>query len=181
MRLPLTLLALVSTFFSPAGRCDDHKQGQVEQLVRTEFQELSITRRQEVVVLEVCFDLCVFQCRGSPHADEAWDFVAAYLYKKGVGRESEAFISNAKASVQVAVKRMSAYCTADSVDAKAPFDCSWVPLAKSKSIRVGTSAYDEGERCFGWRDLSSDARPTRPHCRPVSAVPWKRQANDSPK
>lgn len=182
MPLLLALLALVSTLFSPPGWCDGGNQGQLEQLVRTEFQELSITRRQEVVVLEICFDLCdVFQWRGSLHSEEAWDFVATYLYKKGVGRESEPFISNGKASVQAAAKRMSPYCRADSADAKAPFECSWVPLAKSKSIRVGTSAYDEGERCFGWRDLSSDARPTRPNCMPVSIVPWKKRANDSPK
>lgn len=84
MPLLLALLALVSTLFSPPGWCDGGNQGQLEQLVRTEFQELSITRRQEVVVLEICFDLCdVFQWRGSLHSEEAWDFVATYLYKKG--------------------------------------------------------------------------------------------------
>jgi len=80
MRLLLILFALVSTSFSPLGRCDDGKQGQLEQLVRREFQELSTTRQQEVIVLKICFDLCdMFQWRGSPHSEEAWNFVATYL------------------------------------------------------------------------------------------------------
>jgi len=67
----------------------------------------------------------MFQWRGSPHSEEAWNFVAAYLKKKGVGKESKDFILNGKASVQAATKQMSAYCRADNADAKAPFDCSW--------------------------------------------------------
>ena len=177
-RLCLTLILSVSGLIcSPLGWSDDSKQGQVEQLVRAQFQELSIRQQGASVVLEVCFDLCdVFQWRGPPHSEEAWDFVAAYEYKRGVGRQSNEFISKGKASVQTAVTRMSAHCRDDSADVEAPFDCSWAALAKSKVIRVGTSAYDEGERCFGWRDLNSDAQPTRPSCKPVKEVPWKRKA-----
>jgi hypothetical protein len=179
-RLPLTLLLVVSALIcSPFGRSDDSKQRQVESLVRGQFQELSIRQQRGTVVLEICFDLCdVFQWRGYTHSEGAWDFVAAYEYKRGVGKESKDFISKGKATVQAAARRMSAYCKDESADVEAPFDCSWAALAKSKAIRVGTSAYDEGERCFGWRDLSSDARPTRPNCRPVKEVPWKRKASN---
>ena len=174
-RITLALISFISALIcSPSVRSDDSKQGQAEQLIRGHFQEHSIRHRGGSVVFEICFDLCdVFQWTGSPHSEDAWDFVALYEYKQGVGKESKEFISKAKASVQAAAKRMSAYCRDDSADSEAPFDCSWPQLAKSKGIRVGTSTYDEGERCFGWRDLSSDARPTRPHCRPVKELPWK--------
>ena len=176
------LLVVLALICSPLSRSDDSKSGHIEQLVRGEFQELSIRQHQDTVALEICFDLCdVFQWHGSPHSEGVWDFVAAFEYKRGVGKGSKEFISKGKASVQAAVKRMSAYCRDESTDVEAPFDCSWAALAANKAIRVGTSAYDEGERCFGWRDLSSDARPTRPNCRPVKGVPWKRKSSNTTK
>jgi hypothetical protein len=165
-------LVLAALFLSSSAVAS--KPGESETLVRREFKDLSVRQQKDAIVLEVCFDLCdVFQWRGSPQSEAAWDFVAAYEYKRGVGTESRDFIAKGKALVQAAAKRMASHCREDSSDVDAPFDCSWAELARSRAIRVGTSIYDEGERCFGWYDLTSNARPTRPNCRPVKGVPWK--------
>jgi hypothetical protein len=151
------------------------EQGEAEKLIRETFPELSIRQNKNVVTLEVCFDLCdVFQWRGSRHSRAAWDFVAAYEYKKGVGTESDKFKSAVKGVLKDAVTRLAPYCKEDSSDSEVAFDCSWHELAKSKGVRVGSSKYDEGQRCFGWRDLTSKARPNRPHCRPFEKLPWEK-------
>jgi len=165
-----TLLALAAA----SGPCwaDGTKQGQLEQLVRNELRDLSLRQRKDLVTLEICSDLCdVFQWRGSPHSREAWDFVAAYEHKRGVGRDFKAYVSKARPVVLEAAKRMAPHCKEDSSDSESPFECSWAALAKSKSIRVGTSAYSEGQRCFGWWDLTSTQAPTRPSCTVLKPVP----------
>ena len=170
----MRFLAQAAVLFAAFSSASASAPGQSEKLLRQQFQELSVRQEKDVVVLELCFDVCdVFQWRGSPRAEFAWDFVAAYEYKRGVGKESADFISKGKKVAQAAIGRMSTYCREDNSDLDAPFDCSWSSLAKSKAIRVGTSIYDEGERCFGWYDLNSDAMPTRPNCKPIKGVPWK--------
>src|SRR5689334_7178825 len=92
--LPAVLLLACALAHSPCGRSEDAKIGQPEQLVRSQFQELSMRQQGHTIVLEICFDLCdVFQWQGSPHSEGAWDFVVAYEYKRGVGKDSKEFIS----------------------------------------------------------------------------------------
>ena len=166
----ITTLLLLMVASSPTSAED---QGATEQLIRSEFKELSLRHRNDVAILEVCFDLCdVFQWRGSPHSKEAWDFVAVYEYKRGVGKESKRFMMNGKPVVLGAVGQLAPLCEEDKSDAQAPYECSWAALAKKKAIRVGSSAYDEGQRCFGWRDLNSSARPNRAHCTSIKQPLW---------
>jgi hypothetical protein len=176
-QLPLVTALFVQAIFQTY--CWGADIGPSEQLIRKEFTEgrpgtaLQVKSRGDLVTVEVCFDQCdVYQWRGIPHFHEAWDFIVAYEYKKGVASESEAFIAAAKLSAFDAAKRMSAHCKESASGNQPSFDCSWKPLAISRSIRVGATKYDEGQRCFAWVDLSSTALPTKWRCGPIRQSPW---------
>src|SRR5438477_777998 len=117
MRYPvfssMLFIALSAGMASPACWGADEGAGPSEQIIRTEFgagkpgTALQVQQRGTLVTAEVCFDQCdYYQWRGAPHSPEAWDFIAAYEYKKGVGSEYESFVSKAKTPALDAARRM---------------------------------------------------------------------------
>jgi hypothetical protein len=121
---------------------------------------------------EVCFDRCdVFQWTGSPHKAGVWDFIALYVHKVGFASEADIFSNNAQALLPV-IQRASIYCRTRSKD-PLDFDCDWSEYAKAQFIRVGIAAYDEGLRCFAWRDRESLSFPKKTRCDPIKDSPWK--------
>jgi hypothetical protein len=150
-----------------------------EKLIRTEFdasksgRAFSVRRHGAIVKVEVCFDQCdYFQWNVSSASAAAWDFIVLFEYKLGFASGVNTFKVAADRELPAIVKRFSTHCkvkSAESID----FECDWDKLARDHSVKVGLAIYDEGKRCFAWRNLVSLAPPARSKCSPITVSPWK--------
>jgi len=150
-----------------------------EKLIRTEFDRsksgraLSVRQQGEILRAEVCFDQCdYFQWKISSSSAAVWDFIVLFEYKLGFASDLDEFKAAADRVVPAALKRFSKRCKLKS-GSPTDFDCVWSKLAHDHSIKVGLADYDEGERCFAWRDLVSLAPPKKSKCSPITVSPWK--------
>ncbi len=136
---------------------------------------LLIRTHAVTVSAEVCADGCdVFQWKGSIHDLDVWDFILLYEYKVGFGSDFESFRQGAEASIQSALKRASKYCQVASPQTS-EFQCGWAPFAKAKVINVGVANYDEGQRCFAWKDPSLTRMAKKYQCSPIRESPWSKK------
>jgi hypothetical protein len=150
-----------------------------ERLIRSEFASgasgtaLSVSREGASTLVEVCFDRCdYFQWDGPPKG-LAWDFVLLYELTEGFGASAGALMPKASELVPALLQTHSAYCRVEP-NAQGGFACSWPKFATSQGIRVGMTSYDEGQRCFSWRDLATMAWPDKSDCAPITKSPWSK-------
>lgn len=150
---------------------------QSEQTIRSEFGQgapgtaLSVREKADNVRVEVCFDRCDYFEWGTKSTGPAWDFVLLYELREGFGSSAGALKTKAASSLQDLVAAHSAFCQVEK-GSPSGFSCSWGKFAAAKGIRVGIAAYDEGQRCFAWRDLASMSWPTKSDCAPITESPW---------
>lgn len=150
-----------------------------EDLIRIEFDRsksgraVSVRREGDTVKAEVCFDKCdYFEWSGSAEAPGIWDFILLIERKAGFASQIDSFKTAADQLVPRILKRFAKLCHITS-DISSDFECDWAKLAKGHSLKVGVAVYDEGLRCFAWRDLASMEPPKKSKCLPITTSPWK--------
>lgn len=151
------------------------KVGASEQTIRREFDPskagrgLLVTKRAKTTSVEVCFDQCdYFEWTGSARKEGAWDFIALYEAKEGYGSNADSFQATSAKLFRTLLKRYGALCKGDGT-----FTCDWNQFAEQEGVKVGIASYDEGKRCFAWRNLSTMEPPKSSNCGPITRSPWK--------
>jgi hypothetical protein len=152
--------------------------GESEKTIRAEFDRskpgrgLLIQKRGRVSTAEICFDRCdYYEWKGSIHNEVAWDFIVLFEYKEGFGSKAESFRASSANLIRSLVKQYDKFCSPGGEDSQ--FACQWAKLAEAASMKVGISTYDEGQRCFAWRDLASMVWPEKSKCSAIRKSPWK--------
>jgi len=149
-----------------------------EVLLRSEFDSskpgraLLVQQKGTLASAELCLDRCdYFEWKGSAHDVEAWDFMVLFEYQAGSAASTEAFKEAVAPSIPNIVARAEPYCSRGS-DSRTDFKCAWARFAARKSMKVGIATYDEGLRCFAWRDLRTMNWPKKSKCVPITRTPW---------
>jgi hypothetical protein len=177
-RLVMFVLVALANAFALAHSGDSKPAAsESEKIVRTEFDRskpgrgLLIQKRGRVSTAEVCFDRCdYYEWKGSIHNEVAWHFILLYEYKEGFGSGAESFRVSSADLIRSLVKQYDKYCSPTGKEGQ--FTCDWAKLAEAASMKVGISTYDEGQRCFAWRDLVSMAWPSKSKCSAIKKSPW---------
>jgi hypothetical protein len=158
---------------------DSPVSGASEKLIRAEFDRqkpgrgLLVEQRAGRSVAEVCFDHCdYFEWSGGIHEDSVWDFIVLFESSVGFASNVDSYKLASSEMVRTILARNPNACSSSAESSR--FTCKWPQLAKTRSVKVGIANYDEGQRCFAWRDLATMAWPKASKCSPITSSPWKR-------
>jgi hypothetical protein len=178
MKSSLFVLMIGLTLTGAGASANDKagdKAGASEQTIRREFDPskagrgLLVRKRAKTTSVEVCFDQCdYFEWTGSARNEGAWDFIALYVAKEGYGSNADSYHATSGELFRTLVKRYDAFCKGDGT-----FTCDWSKFAEQERMKVGIASYDEGKRCFAWRNLTTMEPPNSSKCAPITRSPWK--------
>jgi hypothetical protein len=161
LHLPRVLIVLLLCGQLAFAGSPAREVSESEKLIRAEFDrgklEGGFLVRQRGIrsSVEVCFDGCdYFEWTGSVHKSSVWDFIVLFENKLGYASTYESFVAASAHIVPSIVARVTKFCLAEATSTR-DFDCRWTAYSLDQSLKVGIANYDEGLRCFAWRNLKS--------------------------